>query len=105
MDAELDRISVKVLKKLYRSDLTGAELDEIVGWNNRSQPNEIESFLRAEQLVTVCTDGMPDSEGGYVPETVTRRYSITRRGRAVVEQLKRNRGNTLLRILELFPLR
>lgn len=105
MNAELDRISVKVLKKLYRSDLTGAELDGIVGWNNRSQPNEIESFLRAEQLVTVCTDGMPDGEGGYVPETVKRRYSITRRGRAVVEQLKRNRGNTLLRILELFPLR
>lgn len=105
MNAELDRISAKALKKLYRSDLTGVEFDGIVGWNDRSQTNEIESFLRAEQLITVHTNGEPDGEGGYIPETVTRRYSITRRGRAVVEQLKRNQANTLLRILDVFPLR
>ena len=35
MNAELDRISAKALKKLYRSDLTGVEFDGIVGWNDR----------------------------------------------------------------------
>lgn len=105
MDIDFDRNSKKVLKKLYRSDLSADEFSRIVGWYDWSQPNEIERFLRSEQLITVHTEGVPNGAGGYIPETVTRRYTITRRGRAAVEQLRQNRGETLLRILDVFPLR
>ena len=103
MDINFDRTSKKVLEKLYRADLSGDEFSRIVGWYDRSQPNEIERFLRAEQLITVCTEGVPDGAGGYIPETVTRGYAITRHGRAAVGEIRQNRGETPLHILYVFP--
>lgn len=103
MNDELDKVSKKALKSLYKSDMDDLAFCALIGWSDRSQPNEVEQFLRAEGLIAVHVDGFPDGEGGYVDDTVIRTYSIKRRGRVAVEQMKLHRVDTLFRILEAIP--
>lgn len=68
----------------------------MIGWDNTNHPNEIDIFLRTNNLISVHIDGEPDGEGGYRPETVVRTYSIKRYGRAVVEQQASHRSSSAL---------
>lgn len=104
MDLELDKLSVKVLDALYKKDLTGDKIAEMIGWLDQSQPNEIISYLRRESLISVKISGEPDGEGGYIDETVTHTYSITRRGRAFIEaERDRKKDKWLDRISNIIP--
>lgn len=93
---DLDKVSLRLLKALYEADLAEDEVSAMIEWKDRSQPNEIISFLFQEKLIKIHTDGTPDGEGGYIDSTVVRTYSIDRRGRAVIEDLKRKKGEKWL---------
>lgn len=84
-DLDLDAVSIKVLNAAYKDDLHEAEYNELIHRRNCSEPNEVDQFLRRENLIqrkTICA--ISDGEGGF--SRVHYMYVITRRGRAVVEQ-------------------
>lgn len=100
MPYELGAKSLKVLKKLSKGPLSEKDYKSLIGWMDGSQSNEIDSFLRKNNLVKyVIIDGIKDGAGGYIDDTVVRRYEITRNGRAEVERLAQDRRN-LLRLLD-----
>lgn len=101
---EVDKISFQALKTLYHGALSQAEFCTIVGRMDYNKPNEIESFLLREKLISVHVSGVPDGAGGFIDETVSRTYSITRRGRFVVEALKgKSIDKWIDRVLNLIP--
>ena len=84
---ELDKISLKALRKLYRAPMTEEEYKAVLGWTEKNQFNEVDSFLRKNELVkSIIIDGVKDGAGGYIDGTVVRRFEITRSGRAALEQ-------------------
>lgn len=98
---EPDKISLKILKKLYKSPISEKEYKAVLGWIEKDQFNDVDSFLRKNNLVKyVIIDGIKDGAGGYIDDTVVRRYEITRNGRAEVERLAQDRRNLLLRLLD-----
>lgn len=98
---ELDKISLKALRKLYKSPMNEEEYKAVLGWTEKDQFNEVDSFLRKNKLVeSIIIDGVKDGAGGYIDGTVVRCYEITRSGRAEVEHLAQDRRNLLLRLLD-----
>lgn len=98
---ELDKISLKALRKLYKAPMTEEEYKAVLGWTEKNQFNEVDSFLRKNELVkSIIIDGVKDGAGGYIDGTVVRRFEITRSGRAEVEHLGRDQKNFLLRLLD-----
>lgn len=95
----IDKLSIKVLRELYHNSLGESDFNKIIERTDMTQPNEIETFLLSEKLIKVKISGEPDGEGGYIPETVTRTYSITRYGKAVVESANKDRFGNVLDIL------
>lgn len=101
MPYELDAKSIKILKKLYKKPLSDVEYKDLIGWTDDSQLNEVDSFLRKNNLIkSVVIDGVEDGAGGYIDGTVVRRYEITIDGKAEVEHLGRDQKNFLLRLLD-----
>lgn len=82
----IDKVSMNLLKALYKEDLPEEEVNQIIGRTNADQPDERISFLWSEKLIEIHEDGERDPEGGLVPETVVRTYRIRQKGRAIVEQ-------------------
>ena len=84
---ELDKISLKVLKKLYKAPMTEEEYKSVLGWTEKDQFNEVDSFLRKNKLVKrVIVSGVEDGAGGYIDGTAVSRYEIMLDGRKAVEQ-------------------
>lgn len=103
---EFDKTTEKVLFALYRQPLPDYKYCKLVGWEDMSQPHPVDQLLRQKKLVSVRIIGEPDGAGGYIPESVSRYYSLTLDGRTAVEKLKQDRLSqildTLVKIKSLF---
>lgn len=93
---DFDKTTQKVLFALYRQTLPDYKYCKLIGWDDMSQPNPIDQLLRRNKLVSVQIIGEPDGECGYIPESVSRYYSLTLDGRAAVEKLKHDHLDRLL---------
>lgn len=84
---QLDKISLKALRKLYKAPMAEEEYRAVLGWAENDQFNEVDSFLRKNKLVKrVIVSGVEDGAGGYVDGTVVSRYEIMLDGKTAVEQ-------------------
>ena len=80
-------MSLKVLKRLYNAPMAEEEYKAVLGWTEKDQFNEVDSFLRKNKLVKrVIVSGVEDGAGGYVDGTVVSRYEIMLDGKKAVEQ-------------------
>lgn len=100
---EMDAISIKVLKEAAKAPLSQSKYDTLIGYTDKSQPNDVDAFLRAEKLIDRrLVYGIRDAEGGY--SVAIYEYSISRRGKAVLAQLRKEAGMNLAQVLaNLFP--
>lgn len=86
---QLDKISLKALRKLYKAPMAEEEYRAVLGWAEKDQFNEVDSFLRKNKLVKrVIISGVEDGAGGYVDGTIVSRYEIMLDGRKAVEQYR-----------------
>lgn len=86
---QLDKISLKALRKLYKAPMAEEEYRAVLGWAEKDQFNEVDFFLRKNKLVKrVIISGVEDGAGGYVDGTVVSQYEIMLDGRKAVEQYR-----------------
>lgn len=106
---ELSKQERKALLAIYskEGEMKEPEYNALVGWDNTSQPNEIDSSLRKKGFVLCRKVGTPDGSGGHIDESVTRYYSLTLDGKAAAETLKRDCSDRFFdkiqQIRNLFP--
>lgn len=87
----IDKISMDLLKALYKEDLPEPEVCKLIGWEDATQPDERVRLLLKEKLISTRIEGgVPDGAGGYEEGTAERIYHIRPEGRAVVEQERNN---------------
>lgn len=85
-----DKATFKLLKALCQNDLPESDVNKIIGRTSERQPDPRLTFLESEKWITVHVDGVPDGEGGYLDDTVTRIFKILPRGRAEAERVRKN---------------
>lgn len=87
----IDKVSMNLLKALYKEDLPEEKVNRIIGREENGQPDKRLSILSTENMISRCmTAGVPDGEGGYVDETVKWVYHLEPNGRAAVEYARKH---------------
>lgn len=87
----LDKVSVKLLKALYKKDLPEEKVNKIMKIHDAKRPDTRIYKMKSEDLLSVRQiGGIPDGEGGYLDGTVKYIYHIEPNGRAEVERVRKS---------------
>lgn len=94
----LDKLSLKLLKRLYDNNLSEYQVNEILGITDTTRPDPRLSKLLSEKLITYRTIGIPDGEGG-IEHVISRTFSILPQGMVVVENARKDFLHKLIDIV------
>lgn len=88
----MDKLSKKLLRKLYRKDLPEDKARRILKISIANQQDTRITQLKSDRMISVRQNGgTPDGEGGFIDGTVNRMYHLEPNGRAEVEHARSSR--------------
>lgn len=84
----MEKTAYRLLKTLYKKDMTRSEADRFVGINDDHELNRYTSFLAKDGLIDFYSIGQSISEDGTVLDGV-QYWRITILGRGYIEQRRK----------------